>query len=559
MPNMRTTQAGLGIRGILGDSPRGDSYKQHLADERARANAEATLKYGGKGQFAKVRYGLANWFGGEKFAQTVTKKFGNKAQMEDAYSSQVQSRIGKYQGPLKVEAQPDGKLDEILGVVTQIATKITESEREAIRQKKLADRVGPQGRARASRLGVSNQSGTPAAVRGLIGGSASPQAILKSYVDSIVEEKVRRKDVSTLKYGGAGFGKAAQYQATRWFAGDRAADFMAKRGAGRPDVEAAYQRLNSPTVSSRVSSPASGRPSRIGGTIRRVIGRKIAAGSTARNTRQQTARAGRTQSSGLLSGLSKLGRAKPSPRGAPTKLQTLSSTVDAIRGDIQRSEELERGEEFKTEIMRKLDEILLRVGESSSGGFLSTAAIIAAITAAFSAKPLATGAKAAINALSGAARNGASAAVDGAKSAVDSISTAASNLTKAVVGAPLAPVAAVAAGIRTLGGTQDAAAQAVQPESPTIVPQPTDRVSELEEALSNVQEVADTATGARMAGTAPTARVGSRRAARPRSESPKGSPISPPVIIVRNIEQSVSTYTASIFDHPVVHPGIYKM
>lgn len=31
------------------------------------------------------------------------------------------------------------------------------------------------------------------------------------------------------------------------------------------------------------------------------------------------------------------------------------------------------------------------------------------------------------------------------------------------------------------------------------------------------------------------------------------------VIQIRNVEQSVATYTASIFDHPVVHPGIYKM
>lgn len=35
---------------------------------------------------------------------------------------------------------------------------------------------------------------------------------------------------------------------------------------------------------------------------------------------------------------------------------------------------------------------------------------------------------------------------------------------------------------------------------------------------------------------------------------------SQPVIIqTRNTEPSVSTYVASIFDHPVVHPGIYKM
>ena len=33
----------------------------------------------------------------------------------------------------------------------------------------------------------------------------------------------------------------------------------------------------------------------------------------------------------------------------------------------------------------------------------------------------------------------------------------------------------------------------------------------------------------------------------------------PVILVTRNMEQSVSTYTASIFDHPVVHPGIYKM
>ena len=31
------------------------------------------------------------------------------------------------------------------------------------------------------------------------------------------------------------------------------------------------------------------------------------------------------------------------------------------------------------------------------------------------------------------------------------------------------------------------------------------------------------------------------------------------IIIIRNVEPSVATYVASIFDHPVVHPGIYKM
>ena len=51
---------------------------------------------------------------------------------------------------------------------------------------------------------------------------------------------------------------------------------------------------------------------------------------------------------------------------------------------------------------------------------------------------------------------------------------------------------------------------------------------------------------------------------------PRANPTPPPqqkkekredttVIQIRNLEQSVATYTASIFDHPVVHPGIYKM
>jgi hypothetical protein len=51
---------------------------------------------------------------------------------------------------------------------------------------------------------------------------------------------------------------------------------------------------------------------------------------------------------------------------------------------------------------------------------------------------------------------------------------------------------------------------------------------------------------------------------------PQANPTPPPqqkkekredttVIQIRNLEQSVATYTASIFDHPVVHPGIYKM
>lgn len=35
---------------------------------------------------------------------------------------------------------------------------------------------------------------------------------------------------------------------------------------------------------------------------------------------------------------------------------------------------------------------------------------------------------------------------------------------------------------------------------------------------------------------------------------------SPPIfLLTRNIESSLSTYTASIFDHPVIHPGLFKM
>ena len=33
----------------------------------------------------------------------------------------------------------------------------------------------------------------------------------------------------------------------------------------------------------------------------------------------------------------------------------------------------------------------------------------------------------------------------------------------------------------------------------------------------------------------------------------------PTVVQVRNYEPSVATYVSSIFDHPVTHPGIYKM
>lgn len=40
---------------------------------------------------------------------------------------------------------------------------------------------------------------------------------------------------------------------------------------------------------------------------------------------------------------------------------------------------------------------------------------------------------------------------------------------------------------------------------------------------------------------------------------PRQQPATPGIISIRNSELSVSTYTASIFDHPVVHPGIYKM
>jgi hypothetical protein len=32
-----------------------------------------------------------------------------------------------------------------------------------------------------------------------------------------------------------------------------------------------------------------------------------------------------------------------------------------------------------------------------------------------------------------------------------------------------------------------------------------------------------------------------------------------PTIIVRNTDPTITTYEASIFDHPVVHPGIYTM
>ena len=72
--------------------------------------------------------------------------------------------------------------------------------------------------------------------------------------------------------------------------------------------------------------------------------------------------------------------------------------------------------------------------------------------------------------------------------------------------------------------------------------------------------------------TAENAVLKSQQTAAPRAARvPRVTPPPPPpqqkkekkedttIIQIRNVEQSVATYTASIFDHPVVHPGIYKM
>lgn len=513
----RTTQAGLGIRGMTRGLPAGDTYHQHLQNARERAKVEATLKYGGRGQFAKVRYGLANWFGGEKFAAGVTNTFGNKAQMDDAYSKQVQSRVGRFQGELKPTQQDvSPKVDQILGVVGEIATRLSSMEKKDEQDRKTVTRLQSQPRAAT----VS---------KGLVSSGVSAGTLGGSYFDTIQKERELAKAQKVIKQGGSGLLKAAQYQATKWLAGERAADYMAQRGARRADVESAWQTVRGRTYTGRA------------GTKPAMRGRARAAASSVISS----------AASAAIGSLTKSSTPKAAARaGAVPKATPQVSNVEKIRSEIAQAETKERTQEFEQEVLAKLDEILRN---GSGGGGLGSAAmiapIIAAITAAFAAKPLATSMKAASNALMNAQSAAARAAIDAPVAAL--------RRTKETVGSAFESVGEML-------GFRDRAEPEVQARSgvaSNLKPRSKDNVEDIKDALLDAQEEAAKEPGSRILGQAPTVQGRQGRTAQPPPRLPKSrrAVVDPPVVYVRNEERTVTTYIASIFDHPVVHPGIYKM
>jgi hypothetical protein len=79
--------------------------------------------------------------------------------------------------------------------------------------------------------------------------------------------------------------------------------------------------------------------------------------------------------------------------------------------------------------------------------------------------------------------------------------------------------------------------------------------------LNNVQTNLDQSVQENLTQTqmpmAPTVINNTTQVPIPTQQSSGGSGMN--AIQVRNTEPSVATYIASIFDHPVTHPGIYKM
>jgi hypothetical protein len=592
------------------------AYSDALANERMRVKNQATLKYGG-GAGRAFLYGFTKGLVGESAASSIANTFRNKDKTERAYSKLTQSlsqqpnktpdikSAGSSENTLLLE-KISAKLDEVALKVERIDGRLSPRNltvgKGESQQTFRYDPLAPEGK-KVTAVTMSGKSGRFASkkesasvlskaaylsnelqeqptteqittetakkiveeLKKEVAAPTSKPSTPITYSDVLADEKRDRRAENTLRYGGRNPGRAFLYGFTKGLIGESAADAIAQRFRNKKQTEEAYQQLAGPAIVDTVPSVS-------------------------------------------------VPDMNPTPN-APTQTATQAGAADEKQQFIQ-AEKVEAEEEFRQEIMKKLDEILEKINtiECDGGGGML---------------PIPGGPR--IPGGGGPGRRGNKGGKDPGKGGKDgkkgkdgkggkTRGKIGKGLGKVLGGAAkalrvLGPIgAAVGLGITAYDAYQgfnadpnasfgdklknagssalnsftfgllgsdaeeiaaEAAARPQPDQGPKLPPGmnpespeaekfyedyyspkggPVDQLMQQQNELDkNVQE---NLTQTQMP-MAPTVINNTTQVPVPVPKSSGGTGLN--AIQVRNSEPSVATYIASIFDHPVTHPGIYKM
>jgi hypothetical protein len=584
-----------------------------------RVKNQATLKYGG-GAGRAFLYGFTKGLVGESAASSIADRFRNKDKTERAFSQLTQSSPQQTRVPEQIT--PDNtenklllerisaKIDEVAFKVERIDGRLSPRNltvgKGESQQTFRYDPLAPEGK-KVTAVTMSGKSGRFASkkesasvlskaaylsnelqeeptaekvttetakkvVEEIKKEIATPKSKPLTYSDVLADEKRDRKAENTLRYGGKNPGRAFLYGFTKGLIGESAADTIAQRFRNKKQTEEAYQQLTGPAIVDTVPSVS-------------------------------------------------VPDINPTPT-APTQTATQAGAADEKQQFIQ-AEKVEAEEEFRQEIMKKLDEILEKINaiECDGGGGLGIGGVRlpgglgggrrgnrgggrggrpsrgpktptpskpdgGGGRTPTPSKPDGGGGKGVGRVLGGLGRIAGKVAAPLAIgiTAYDAYqgfnadpnaplgdklsnagSSALSGLTFGLLGSDAEEIAAEAAtrpqpqpdqGPKLPPGMKPESPEAEKFYEDYYSPKggPVDQLMQQQNELDkNVQE---NLTQAQMP-MAPTVINNTTQVPMPVPKSSGGSGLT--AIQIRNTEPSVATYTASIFDHPVTHPGIYKM
>jgi hypothetical protein len=364
------------IRSIRSSLP--STYSDALANERMMIKNQATLKYGG-GAGRAFLYGFTKGLVGEGAASSIADRFRNKDKTERAFSQLTQSNSPKI--PEQIISNEDqsnqlssrdnaenklllerisAKLDEVALKVERIDGRLSPRNltvgKGESQQTFRYDPLAPEGK-KVTAVTLSGKSGRFASKKesaSVLSKAAylsnemqeeqtvskvsidtakkviyelkkevsSPKKSVTSskpmtYTDVLDDEKRTLKAEKTLRYGGKGAGRSFLYGFTKGLIGESAADAIAQRFRNKKQTEEAYQQLAGPAIVDTVPSVS-------------------------------------------------VPDMNPTPN-APTQTATQAGAADEKQQFIQ-AEKVEAEEEFRQEIMKKLDEILEKLNGIDSGG-----------------------------------------------------------------------------------------------------------------------------------------------------------------------------------------------
>lgn len=584
-----TTATGFGIFDILDTvkkmEKKVDVVKKKVVDDETFAQnrermarvseAESTLKYGGKGKKKKRTYDFLSAFMTEDYAKSRAEKNADPEEMEEAW--RTKRNEGRTPDPAKSTGIPsavggrdelDAKIDAILDTVTQIATRISSKDLVQVNKSGFAVNAPAGGFARAipsskyfgSKKGKKSTASKLAPAAAVVAATAlktqmtSPQEKEDdprqlSYAEAVQKAKAEKEARETLKYGGTSKMHKFKHGFMSAFATEDYADSRAMKNADPEVMEKAWRTLN-PLKAAAASKGSTGTPA-------------VAVAGDAPDFSNKA------------------------------DVDTISQVSSMKAADSAKlAEKAEAEDEDRQVIIDKLDEILKAIGagggqqgesggggggilSSLAGGLMGRGLMSGAATAARFALPaLAVGgagylgykaggmlynaadkvgatrpAQAIMDRVTGiddpdkSYREGMSASLDKKNAALKGTGyTALSGgykdpNGKVVYGKDLPPELQQKLGLKL--------------EPPKASATPNKEAAVAETVAENVQlktEVKDAKTAV-------------NNTIQKTSVIQKSTQPTPPAsrVIVRNTEPSVATYTASIFDHPVVHPGIYGM